>query len=993
MHRPTPTAIVSSPWTLRRALSAFALCALSLATAAFAIPTPQLHTDQTDGTVRDPSGNRVVLRGVGIRPSTQFGSARSIENIEWATDGSPDPTHNLDGHFTRVVRLVMNSFQYNGDSSIKGFSPNFNVQNFKNYFNSYVVPSIQRCRDLGVYCIVDVHYQGRYSPSQSGMAMTQLEQIWQFLATHAEVQNKPYVWLELFNEPICPDTYASYDAYVNAVPGAARWTNFKNWIQPLVTKIRQWGATDNVIVVGSSGWDQDFKGISLANSVSGNLGGTLPHHNIVYTYHLYPHGRTAFAGDATFNSGDKGGDDLMNSTTMPAILTEFSWTYQSGEELQHGTTTDWGQPLRNYLDGVAGSNFPANPQRSRVGWTAWAFSPEFTPSLLVRFPGSSTALGTPIYMNGSSASSISSPEHYGRFVFKWLQDKRYSDLPGTSTNSVPAIVTTSLANATVGLPYAKSLSATGGNGTLVWTKTTGTLPAGIVLPSDGTLSGTPTATGVSSFTVKLADSDAVTGAADEDTQILNLTVDPNASVPVITSGSPLPNGTKGTAYSQALVGTGGNGARVWSLLSGVSLPPGLALSSGGVVSGTPTVAGSFTFGVKLADSDTTTGPSDEDTAEFTISVNGTAGTGTVGAFTSQDIGAPGLVGAASLSGSTYTVTGGGTDIWGTADKFRLLHKPVSGNQRIVARVIAQQDTHPWAKAGIMLRESTGTGAIHATVALSPDNGVQFLHRATTGAAAVSDAIVNDMAIPLWLRLDRRGSIFNAYESPNGSAWTLVGSATFAMTSGMIGGLAVSSHDNALLNTSAFDNVAIAALPSWTGADIGTTGAAGSQTTDWTNDVIAISGAGANIWSTADAFRYFYHAWTADGEFVVQVGSLENTHAFAKAGIMFRQGTAANAPHVTIDITPNSGIELLARASTGALTTSTVLSGVAAPRYLKLTRTGNAFKAYYSDDGDVWTQVGATQTVAMTGTLNVGLVVCSHVAGTLATATFTVPYFK
>ena len=63
----------------------------------------------------------------------------------------------------------------------------------------------------------------------------------------------------------------------------------------------------------------------------------------------------------------------------------------------------------------------------------------------------------------------------------------------------------------------------------------------------------------------------------------------------------VPNGVVGTPYSSTVSAVGGTPPYSWSVVSG-SLPPGLALSSTGTISGTPTAAGSFTFTVEATDS-------------------------------------------------------------------------------------------------------------------------------------------------------------------------------------------------------------------------------------------------------------------------------------------------------------------------------------------------------------------------------------------------------
>ena len=80
-----------------------------------------------------------------------------------------------------------------------------------------------------------------------------------------------------------------------------------------------------------------------------------------------------------------------------------------------------------------------------------------------------------------------------------------------------------------------------------------------------------------------------------------LTVTYGIPMPVITTSSPLPVGVAGTPYSFTFTASGSSAPYTWALGSGV-LPGGLILSSGGVLNGTPTNAGTFNFSVRVADS-------------------------------------------------------------------------------------------------------------------------------------------------------------------------------------------------------------------------------------------------------------------------------------------------------------------------------------------------------------------------------------------------------
>jgi hypothetical protein len=158
------------------------------------------------------------------------------------------------------------------------------------------------------------------------------------------------------------------------------------------------------------------------------------------------------------------------------------------------------------------------------------------------------------------------------------------------------ITTTTLKQGTLNTSYTATLNATGGSGAYTWTVSSGNLPAGLTLSTSGQITGTPTAAGISSFTVQAADSESnpQTGS-----QPLNLAISGGALK--ITS-LPLPGGQVGQAYSFPLTATGGVPPYTWAVSSSNPLPGGLSLS-GNTISGTPTTAGNFTVGLSVTDSD------------------------------------------------------------------------------------------------------------------------------------------------------------------------------------------------------------------------------------------------------------------------------------------------------------------------------------------------------------------------------------------------------
>ncbi len=144
--------------------------------------------------------------------------------------------------------------------------------------------------------------------------------------------------------------------------------------------------------------------------------------------------------------------------------------------------------------------------------------------------------------------------------------------------------------------YSTTLSAKGGRTPYTWSRTSGSLPPGLTLDSDGTISGTPISTGTYSITIRLSDDNG-----HQISRTFYLTVHDTGEIPLaITSYATLDRGRKGSSYTATLSARGGNTPYSWSRTSG-SLPPGLTLNSRGVISGTPTATGTYTFTARVTD--------------------------------------------------------------------------------------------------------------------------------------------------------------------------------------------------------------------------------------------------------------------------------------------------------------------------------------------------------------------------------------------------------
>jgi len=637
---------------------------------------------------------------------------------------------------------------------------------------------------------------------------------------------------------------------------------------------------------------------------------------------------------------------------------------------------------------------------------------------------------------------------------------------------------------------------------------------------------------------------------------------------------------------------------------------------------------------------------------------------------SADVGSvvsPGSAGYDAATG-TFTVSGSGADVYGTADAFRFAYQTLTGDGSIVARVVQNQNTNAWSKVGVEIRESLTAGAKHIAMVTTATSGPQLVYRTSTGGSSTS---VNGTAAafaPTWVRLVRAGNVITAARSADGVSWTTVASAPVSMASTVYIGLLSCSHDTTKIDVAKFTDVAVsgtinaaastnalaaptgvavtrgtgtalavswqavagatgyvversddgvdfvdagttaAATTSWTdtsltdsmrtyyrvratdatgrsvpsaignainrpsavtnasvtslsvsqlvvnwrdksgdtgyrierstdnvtftqiatvatnvpsysatGLAVGTnywfritpmspygdsvstvvsgstrlqavgtmsftaktssalsiqwtavTGATGyrierstdgttfsalgsvgsgvltysdttvaplgeyyyrviatNATAEGTNPALPIFAAapaatalptpwasadigsvpgtgaagvasgtytivssGADIWSTADAFRYAYQPLNGDGSIIARVASVENTAGWAKIGVMIRESVASNARHAMMVVSPSNSVAMQYRSSTGGTSTSVAgPAGLAAPYWVRMVRTGNVLTGSVSPDGTTWTQVGSV-TIAMASSALVGLSANSNSSTLLNKSTFT-----
>ncbi len=339
----------------------------------------------------------------------------------------------------------------------------------------------------------------------------------------------------------------------------------------------------------------DFDDLSLGDTTNIHFhvnGGAAPY---TWTVTGAPPGlslrATGARAELTGRTLDVGAHDTTVSVTdssTPPITT--SRTYRIRVV---GMSPDWstitphgmrGQPYSASLRTIGGSLGTAPPPP----WYTWAIDQSELPAGLTLDPSTGMITGTPL-------------ENTNRWVRFRVTDgsgatmRRGWNLDiGAADSTVRIDENYDLGWITRDRPFSRNLWANGAP-SYVWSVETGSsLPAGLSLSADGTLSGTPTSTGTFRFLVRAADAANI---ANYGTRQFVLRVTPLE----ITSQTGLPYANQDSSYRQTITYTGNTGTVSFSVASGSVLPPGMSLSAAGLLSGTPQSPGRYDFRIVISD--------------------------------------------------------------------------------------------------------------------------------------------------------------------------------------------------------------------------------------------------------------------------------------------------------------------------------------------------------------------------------------------------------
>ena len=385
------------------------------------------------------------------------------------------------------------------------------------------------------------------------------------------------------------------------------------------------------------------------------------------------------------------------------------------------------------------------------------------------FSISSGALPNGLSINSSSGAITGTPTTGGPFTFTvFVRDSGGNTGTNTYTVNIGANILvlspTTLPNGTQGTPYTHTIFASGGTPGYTFTLASGTMPTGTSIASNGNITGTPTVGGPFTFTIRATDSVNNVG-----TQTYNVTIGSN----ILTVTPPtLPNGSVGTAYSQNFGATGGNGSYTFARTSG-ALPTGLTLTSGGVLSGTPSASGTFNFDITATDTNFNTG-----TRSYSVTINlapltispSSLPAGTVGTSYSQTVVASGGNGNYS-----YTVLSGALPTGLSMDSAGNITGTPSATGAFNFTVQATDTTPNTGTRNYTINVGSNILALTPTTLPNGTNGTAYSQTITaTGATGAVSFVLASGGLPAGLSISSGGVISGTPSGSGSSTFTIRG---------------------------------------------------------------------------------------------------------------------------------------------------------------------------------------------------------------------------
>jgi hypothetical protein len=181
-------------------------------------------------------------------------------------------------------------------------------------------------------------------------------------------------------------------------------------------------------------------------------------------------------------------------------------------------------------------------------------------------------------------------------------------------------------------------------------------------------------------------------------------------------------------------------------------------------------------------------------------------------WSDRDIGVVGTPGSSIITGNSFQISGGGSDIWGSADAFHFVYRQWSGNGTFVARLasLTTPAGSAFSMGALMFRETLSADSRHASLMVTSDGKAKFRRRTSTGGSTASNGpSAGSTTIPRWLKLVRNGNTFTSFISANGVDWTPVYVPTsVTLPNTVYVGMPVLRNGGSAPASATFDNVAL-----------------------------------------------------------------------------------------------------------------------------------------------------------------------------------------
>jgi endoglucanase len=283
---------------------------------------PWLHVEGNE--IKNEQGDTVVLRGISTVDlgTTDGYPGEAIGMIDRLTD-KIDPQGDSPGWYTSVIRLAIYPADSPDTKSPFTYSPSNHL-----FYDLLLRPVVDRCRQRGVYAIIDWHYIGDTNAHQDTT-----NQFWADMA--ARFASDSHVLFELFNEP------------VNRTGG---WTSVRADMQAWYDTVRA-SAPDNLVLVGTPEWCQ-----KVGDTADTPITGT----NVAYVSHVYPmHFGWSYVLDGIRKA----------KAASPVFMTEWGFQSDSTSNIVKGTITSYGTPFKQFVEELG------------LSWTAWCASYNWYPAM------------------------------------------------------------------------------------------------------------------------------------------------------------------------------------------------------------------------------------------------------------------------------------------------------------------------------------------------------------------------------------------------------------------------------------------------------------------------------------------------------------------------------------------------------------------------------------------------------------------------------------